>query len=157
MNLFWEDHYRVTTDGKLFRLAGSNRCNVEREVKPSLSNSGYLRVVLSINGIRKKMAIHRMVGMTYIPNEGNKPQLDHIDRNKLNNDVSNLRWTTCIENNQNRERGISGELNIRILTGHYSIKFSRNKLQYQKYLPTNTSLADAVIQRDLMHSMFLDI
>ena len=151
---FWEDYYRVTTDGRVFRLAGKG-CKVEREIKCDLNNSGYLQVGLYINNKRTKMYIHRLVGLTFIPNEGNKLQLDHIDRNKLNNDVSNLRWVTHLENNQNKKRGKTGELNIRIhYSGQYEIRFRRNKFSYSKHLPKNTTLEDAIKKRDLMHSMF---
>tara|TARA_R110000772_G_scaffold220374_1_gene330873 strand:+ start:1408 stop:1710 length:303 start_codon:yes stop_codon:yes gene_type:complete len=100
------------------------------------------------------MYIHRLVGLTYIPNPDNKLYIDHIDRNKLNNDISNLRWATHIENHQNVKRGKSGELNIFIYKSQYQIQFWRNKLQYSKRLPKNTTLEDAIKKRDLMHSMF---
>tara|TARA_R110000772_G_scaffold220374_1_gene330872 strand:+ start:1253 stop:1435 length:183 start_codon:yes stop_codon:yes gene_type:complete len=50
---FWEDHYRVTTDGRVFRLVGKG-CKVEREVKGYLIKGGYLRVDIYINGKKKK-------------------------------------------------------------------------------------------------------
>tara|TARA_R110002167_G_scaffold52019_2_gene150453 strand:+ start:2195 stop:2656 length:462 start_codon:yes stop_codon:yes gene_type:complete len=151
---FWEDHYRVTTDGRVFRLAGKG-CKVEREIKAALSNTGYLRVTLFKNGKIKFMLIHRLVGLTYIANPDNKLYIDHIDRNRLNNDISNLRWSTHLENMKNKERGKSGQLNIYdIGSGQYNIQFNRNKLRYSKRLPKNTTLENAIKKRDLMFSMF---
>ena len=54
------------------------------------------------NGKIKYYHIHRLVAEAFIPNLENKPTVDHIDRNKLNNVVSNLRWATYKEQNTNR-------------------------------------------------------
>jgi len=45
--------------------------------------------------------VHRLVAMAFIPNPENKPYVDHIDNNKLNNNVNNLAWVTSSENCRN--------------------------------------------------------
>lgn len=58
-----------------------------------LNTSGsYATVSLMRNGKRKEVTVHRLVSMAYIPNPDCLPQVNHIDGNKLNNQVSNLEW-----------------------------------------------------------------
>lgn len=64
------------------------------------NGKGYKNVNITINGIHKRMYIHRLVAMLFIPNPENKPQVNHIDGNKWNNNVSNLEWCTRSENIQ---------------------------------------------------------
>ena len=68
----------------------------EKYLKPNTSKSGYLSVELfDENGKSKRLLIHRLVAMAYIPNPENLPQVNHIDENPLNNAVSNLEWCTA--------------------------------------------------------------
>ena len=55
---------------------------------------GYYSITCSQNRTTKNMDIHRMVAMAFLPNPENLPTVDHKDRNRLNNDVQNLRWAT---------------------------------------------------------------
>ena len=69
-----------------------------REVKPRLGCYGYLSVTIPY---RKECLIHRLVAEAFIPNPENKPAVDHINGNKLDNRVENLRWVSYKENNNN--------------------------------------------------------
>ncbi|AEX61593.1 putative HNH endonuclease [Megavirus vitis] len=60
--------------------------------------SGYHMVTLSGKNGEKRLSVHRLVAKTYIPNPKNLRIVDHIDNNKLNNHVSNLRWVSISEN-----------------------------------------------------------
>lgn len=64
----------------------------------TLMNNGYL--VVNIRG--RIHLVHRLIAEAFIPNSENKEFVDHIDRNRLNNSVSNLRWVTRTENNNNQ-------------------------------------------------------
>lgn len=61
----------------------------------------YYLVGLHQNGKLKTFSVHRLVAIAFIPNPDNKPQIDHIDGNKINNVVENLRWCTAKENCNN--------------------------------------------------------
>lgn len=73
-----------------------------RRIKTGKILKGYLneyyRVVLTVDSKGKDYSVHRLVAMTFIPNPENKPDVNHIDGNKLNNRVDNLEWTTRSEN-----------------------------------------------------------
>ena len=62
---------------------------------------GYKRVELWHNRNHKKYMVHRLVAKAFIPNPENKPEIDHIDGNPLNNMVENLMWCTHRENLNN--------------------------------------------------------
>ena len=59
-----------------------------------LNSKGYYKICIK----GKHYLIHRLVGIHFIPNLLNKPQINHKDMNKLNNHYSNLEWMTNIEN-----------------------------------------------------------
>ena len=73
----------------------------ERILKPGLVGvlgNQYLAVVLTIKSNKKTIKIHRLVALAFIENIENKPTVNHIDGNKLNNHKENLEWNTSKEN-----------------------------------------------------------
>lgn len=60
--------------------------------------TGYYSVTFPINGKPKTKRVHRIVAETFIPNPENLPHVDHIDEDKSNNSVNNLRWISAKDN-----------------------------------------------------------
>ncbi|WZP34249.1 HNH endonuclease [Enterococcus phage vB_Efm3_KEN20] len=88
----YEGVYHVSNLGRVKRVA------TNRVLQPYRNKVGYLLVYLCKNGKRKTHRIHRLVAQSFIPNPENKPEVNHLDENKINNMVSNLEWSTRKEN-----------------------------------------------------------
>lgn len=99
-----EDAYEVSSLGNVRSLAREYFINgglyKKKSVilKGSISTNGYHRHTLSFLDKRIYKNTHRIVAEAFIPNPDNKPQINHIDGNKLNNTVSNLEWCDAKEN-----------------------------------------------------------
>ena len=99
----YEGYYQINRLGQIKRIASG------RILKPILYSKGYLFVSLSKDGIEKTHLVHRLIGIQFIPNPENKLEIDHIDRNKNNNSLENLRWATRKEQNNNRSNNVTPE------------------------------------------------
>lgn len=110
---------RVKVLSKQVRAGIKNQTYVTRKekiLKPYISR-GYYQVSLCIDGKYRHFQVHRLVAEAFIPNPENKPQVNHIDGNKLNNDISNLEWVTRSENQLHAyktglQKPLKGEENI---------------------------------------------
>ena len=69
------------------------------KIKPFKNRYGYIEYVLiDKNGKRQHIQAHRIVACLFIPNTYNKKYVNHIDGDKLNNQIQNLEWVTASEN-----------------------------------------------------------
>lgn len=140
----YEDLYSATEDGLIF---GHKR---QKYLKQRLNENGYYRVLLSKNGIKKYTVIHRLIALTYIDNPDNKPFIDHINRIRTDNNVSNLRWATIFENNQNSSIHKDNKLGQQFITyvenqKRFRFDITRNTIHHTKSFKT---FEEAIAYRD---------
>jgi hypothetical protein len=86
------EKYEVSNLGRVKNIKSG------RILKSHLNRSGYLMHQLRENNKQKNLYLHRIIATAFIDNPEEKPQVNHIDENKLNNDLSNLEWCTEREN-----------------------------------------------------------
>jgi hypothetical protein len=86
-------NYIATIDGKIYSFR--NKAFMAQK----LAKDGYYSLAIVLDsGKRNKYLVHRLVAMTFIPNPDNLPSVDHIDNDKTNNNMTNLRWSTPSDN-----------------------------------------------------------
>lgn len=114
----YEGLYEVSSHGKVKSL--NYRGKGKQEVlKPAKDKKGYLRVTLTMDGVHTTFQVHRLVALAFIPNPGNLPQVNHMDKDPGNNRVDNLEWCT----------------------GTYNIAHARGRLGiFEKYVKDNNIL-----------------
>ena len=94
-------NYQVSNTGRV-RNALSGKILSEKRI----DRYGYVFMALCQDGIKKEHRVHKLVADHFIP----KPQgivrleVDHLDRNKTNNAVTNLMWKTSRQNKWNRDK-----------------------------------------------------
>ena len=91
----YED-YQISNLGNVKSL----KCGNERILKKSLNNHGYYRIGLHKNKVSKTLKVHKLVAIAFLNHkpDGHKLVVNHIDFNKLNNNVSNLEIVSQREN-----------------------------------------------------------
>lgn len=80
------------------------------------------------NKNQRSQNIHRLLAIAFVPNPNNYPDVDHADRDCLNNELSNLRWVTKSQNNMNRG------LDRRNRTGVTGVRMSGNRYEASWYV-----------------------
>lgn len=85
-------NYEVSEEGVVRNI------KTHKIIQGGISTSGYKMVSLYSENKRLHKQVHRLVAINFIENPENKPQVNHIDGNKLNNNVDNLEWVTGKEN-----------------------------------------------------------
>ena len=142
----YEGLYSINEKGSVFsHISG-------KILKQHANHRGYLSVDLYKDGKMKKVVIHRLVALTYIPNPNNLPEIDHIDTDKQNNNVGNLRWCTRKENCNNplslkhlgdSRRGEKNYLYGKSLSKETKAKMSASRIGHTTSPETRRKIGDA--------------
>lgn len=97
----FEGLYQVSNLGNV-RSLNYMRTGKIKNLSPRLHKDGYYQINnLSKNGSSKSFKVHRLVAQAFLPNPNNLPCIDHINTDKTDNRVENLRWVSFHENNSN--------------------------------------------------------
>ena len=182
MEEFWKNidgfnDYKISNLGKIITC----KYNKENFLVPSISRNGYLRIKLYKNNKIYYCNIHRLVAENFIKNKDNKPQVNHIDGNKLNNNINNLEWVTSSENIQhahntglmenankirskkminnnlgiyNRHKIYSSKLNITFDSQTDAAKYIKEHYHNNTLLSTICSSISGIIKNKTKKSMF---
>lgn len=109
----YEDSYQVSNLG---RVKSKERIDAvghpwhSRILKPCPQKSGYLNVDLSRNHSKKKLRVHRLVALAFIPNPNDLPEVNHLNEDKTDNRVCNLEWCSTQDNLKYGTRGLRQSL-----------------------------------------------
>lgn len=129
------EHYEISDRGNIRNI------KTGRILKPRIGKRGYYQLNLRKDNRSYSMKVHRLVAITHLDNPNNLPEVDHIDRNKLNNVVSNLRWTTKETNLRNTVLGKNPYITYNDINNKYLVYYPITH-QYFEY----SALNDAILK-----------
>jgi hypothetical protein len=129
-----EEEFRIIKGFENYSVSNLGRVrnnNTNRILKPGINSKGYYNVSLYIEGNMYTKNIHKLVAEAFIVNPYNKPCIDHIDNNRLNNNVSNLRYCTQQENCMNQKLSTNNTSNFK------GVKFHKQRNKWQAQIQIN--------------------
>lgn len=103
-----EEIWKICSDFDMYEVSnlGKVRNKKTKRILRQATQGGYKCVGLMFNNKIKSLRVHRLIAKEFIKNLENKSQVNHIDKNRSNNIVSNLEWTTAKENKVHRSTGV---------------------------------------------------
>ncbi len=109
------DNYEISSHGRV-------RINTNGHImKKQVDKYGYQYIGLTKDNKRKAHKVHRLVGFAFLDKNDEDTQVDHIDHNRSNNMLDNLRWATGSINQRNisdETKNVSGVVGVLLVTGN---------------------------------------
>jgi hypothetical protein len=111
--------YVIHSDGKVISNNAYRKHFIGKQLKPyTHTKKGYQSIDLKIGKKNVRYLLHRLVAECFIHNPENKPEVNHKDGDKTNNDISNLEWMTKAENIEHSIK-VLGHDSVGIKNGMY--------------------------------------
>lgn len=138
------DNYLIYEDGRCWSNFNKRFLKEQKGI--------YNHYTLSKDGIVKTIFIHKLVADHFLPPKPTPThEIDHIDRNKKNNHISNLRWATRSEQNINigiKKSNTSGHtgINYNKKNNKWRARVTRNNIEY--YIGVYDTIEEAIRERD---------
>ena len=88
-------NYMINKNGDIYS-------KIRNKILKYKNSKGYNQITLRRDNKGYTKSIHRLLGIQFLPNPNNFPCIDHINRNRLDNSLSNLRWVSYSTNAKNR-------------------------------------------------------
>lgn len=135
----YEGRYLVSDLGNVASVGFARGSEPYKVLSQTLCGAGYKKVSLR-DGVRNRnVMVHRIVAMAFVPNPDNKPVVNHIDGNKLNNSSANLEWVSHSENCYH---------SVRVLGNHHGgVEHSVKLTQEQAREIFDSDLSNAELSR----------
>lgn len=158
-----EGRYQASTHGRIRSLdrEGKTCYGATRKLKGRLlrmtgGKRGYLRIPPNIC---ETQFVHRLVAMTFIPNPGRLPVINHIDGNKQNNRVENLEWCTQLENMQHAFRtGLAAGMDLKKGEDSIAAKLTESQvIEIKRRIKEGERLIDISIDYPVSKSAIAEI
>ena len=139
-----EEIWKTCSDFDMYEVSnlGQVRNKKTKRILRQATQGGYKCVGLMLNNKTISCRVHRLVAKEFIENQENKPQVNHLDKNRSNNIVSNLEWTTAKENNDHRSKGVIQTTNQNIRVWRVDINTNEKIEMYNSFEEAGQWLVD---------------
>lgn len=129
----FDDRYYADIDGRVYLNKPSKNLEIGYQIKHFINKYGYVEYnLVDKYGKYKHIQAHRIVACLFIDNPNNKPYVNHLDGDKLNNNIYNLEWCTASENERHSYR-VLGKKNPKNNQGKIGYDYNQGAKEVAQY------------------------